>query len=77
MSLSDCVKCWDTPCRCPDGEIGQLKARIAQLEAAARWIPCSERLPDGPCEDVYFTDGWNGYYGEYRWYRTLRMGLSE
>lgn len=32
MSLSDCAKCWDTPCRCPDGEIGQLKARIALLE---------------------------------------------
>lgn len=33
MSLSDCSKCWDTPCRCPDGEIGQLKARIKALEA--------------------------------------------
>jgi len=27
-------------------EIGALQARIAELEAERRWIPCSERMPD-------------------------------
>ena len=33
MSLGECSQCWEYPCRCSGGEIGKLKARIADLEA--------------------------------------------
>jgi hypothetical protein len=51
MSLSDCGKCWETPCRCPDGEIGQLKTRIKALEAAANEVCEWFGLGDFGCVD--------------------------
>jgi hypothetical protein len=49
---------------CPNrGEIERLRARIAELEAAARWIPVGERLPE-MYQEVYtycFGNTYNPY----------------
>lgn len=43
MALSDCPKCWNTPCTCPDGELGRLE-RIR--DAAIAYV--REEMADDP-----------------------------
>jgi hypothetical protein len=40
--------------------------RIAELEAAARWIPVEERVPDYTGKEVYVVVSWHGSQSEAR-----------
>jgi hypothetical protein len=40
-------------------EIERLQSRIAELEAAQRWIPVSERLPEATGDYIVTCDGWS------------------
>ena len=47
-----------------ESENANLTARIAELEAAQRWVPVSERLPDGGHREFYEVACIYQYFGE-------------
>lgn len=53
---SDWEKGYDQAMMRTYGERKALKARIAELEAERRWIPVSERLPEGSGHYIVFDD---------------------
>ena len=50
----ECETAWEY-----EDDIRDLTARIAELKAAQRWIPVSERLPEATGDYIVTCDGWS------------------
>jgi len=53
LAESEAIAAWNA--RADDAELTALRARVEQLEAAQRWVPVSERLPEEGQLVVVFT----------------------